>query len=387
MPTVADYMHGISIVEVDDSTRAVGSLSPSVIGLVGSASAADAGDWPVNTPVLVSSPSDAASLGAATAADTLQQSLTDIYAQGATPTIVVVRVEGATLADVATAAAGTALTRTGGIYELLRAGVAVGYTPRVLIAPALGSNTLVSDSLRYVADNLGGIFYVDPDDAVTDDVTKAMAFADAIASERGAVTWPSVLNDDDTTRPLSPLAAGLRALVDNDPGWWVSESNRVLRGVKRMNIPLAFSLGQQDEIDDINEKGISTAVAIQGQWRLWGVRSASFAASDRVTPFLIVRRVIDNVALSLQRGLLWAIDQGITQNLANSIVDAGNAYLRTVRDLGAILSGECWIDEQLATEIKQGRLYLDVKITPTYPLEHLTIRIRISDDGLVEVFG
>lgn len=387
MPTLADYMHGIEIQEVDDSTPAIGALSPSVIGLVGVASAADVAVFPENTPVLLRTPGQAVDLGDAAAGDTLQAALADIYAQGATPKVVVVRVSGATAAEQATAAAGNATTQQGGVYELLNAGTAVGEIPRILLAPGLGFDTTVSDALRIVADSLGGIFYVDPDDSVTTNATLAMAFADAIASERGQVTWPSILNDDDTTRPLSPTVAGLRALVDNDPGWWVASSNQAARGIRRMNIPLAFSLGKQDVIDDLNEKGVTTAVAVQGQYRMWGVRSASFALPDRVTPFLIVRRVLDNVALSMQRGLLWAVDQGITQNLAKTLVDASNAFLRSLRDLGAILKGEAWIDEQLVTEVKQGKLYLDVKITPAYPLEHLTIRIRVSDDGLIEIFG
>jgi len=387
MPTVADYMHGISVQEVDDSTPAIGALSPSVIGICGTASGADPALFPEGVPVLVRTPGEAAGLGTEAAGDTLQSAFAAIYAQGATPQIVVVRVSGATHADALTALKGDAVTQTGGIWELAGAAVSVGVQPRVFIAPDFSYDSEVITAMNILAENAAGIFYCDPDDAVTDTATKAMAFADAVASERGQVTWPHVKNDDDTLRPLSPVAAGVRALVDNSPGWWAAASNHAIRGVKRMNISLAFSLGKQDVVDDLNEKGVTTAVAIQGQYRLWGVRSASFALVDRLTPFLIVRRVVDNIGVSLQRGLLWAVDQGITLNLANTIVDASNAFLRSMRDLGAIVKGEAWIDEQLVTEIKQGKLYLDVKITPAYPLEHLTIRVRISDEGLIEIFG
>jgi len=388
MPTIADYLHGVEVKIVDDSTPAIGALSPSTIGIVGAAQNADTDLFPLNTPALIRSPAAAAALGTAIAGDTLQQAIEDIYAQGATPPIVVVRVDpGADLAAFAAACAGDGVTKTGGVYELARAGVAVGFTPRILIAPIASFDAAVITALDNVAADLGGIFYCDPDDTVTTNATLAMAFADAVASERGQVTWPYVKVDDTTKKPLSPFAAGVRALVDVERGWWASASNNSLRGITAMTIPLAFALGKQDEVDDLNEKGVSTAVAIQGAYRYWGSRSASFAVPDRLTPFLVVQRVVDNIGLSLQRGLLWAVDQGITVNLGNALVDGANAFLRQMRDLGAIVKGEAWIDEQLVTEIKEGKLYLDVKITPAYPLEHLIIRMRITDEGLVEIFG
>ena len=51
MPT--DYHHGVRVVEVNDGTRPVRIISTAVIGLVATASDADATYFPLDTPVEV----------------------------------------------------------------------------------------------------------------------------------------------------------------------------------------------------------------------------------------------------------------------------------------------------------------------------------------------
>ncbi|EKT4448529.1 phage tail protein, partial [Stenotrophomonas maltophilia] len=100
---MAEFLHGVQVVNIDGGSRSIAVASTSVIGIVGTAPRADKIAFPYNTPVLVTSRSQAAKLlaGTATEADdgTLPGQLDAIFDQS-NAVVVVVRVEkGATEND------------------------------------------------------------------------------------------------------------------------------------------------------------------------------------------------------------------------------------------------------------------------------------------------
>jgi phage tail sheath protein FI len=66
-----------------------------------------------------------------------------------------------------------------------------------------------------------------------------------------------------------------------------------------------------------------------------------------------------------------------------------NAYLRTLKALGAILGGECWPDPDLNTpaNVALGKVYLNFDFTPPYPAEHITFRSHLVNTYISEVFA
>ncbi len=48
-----DYHHGVRVVEVNDGTRTISTVSTAIVGIVCTADDADAATFPLNTPVLV----------------------------------------------------------------------------------------------------------------------------------------------------------------------------------------------------------------------------------------------------------------------------------------------------------------------------------------------
>ena len=66
----------------------------------------------------------------------------------------------------------------------------------------------------------------------------------------------------------------------------------------------------------------------------------------------------------------------------------GNAYLRHLTTIGAILGGKCWADPELNTpdQISQGKVYFDFDFTPPFPAEHITFRSQMVNDYLTEIF-
>jgi phage tail sheath protein FI len=92
-----DFLHGAEVVEATDGVRPIRQARTSVIGIVGTAPGADADEFPLDTPVLVTGETQAAKLDITEDSDgggTLPEALDSIYDQ-AGALVVVVRVEQA----------------------------------------------------------------------------------------------------------------------------------------------------------------------------------------------------------------------------------------------------------------------------------------------------
>lgn len=126
------FLHGIETIENDSGGRPVQTVKSSIIGLIGTAPNADAGNWPLNTPVaIVGERGVPEGLGAA---GTLKDALDAIFDQSSA-TVVAVRVtEGENIAATIANIIGDRNLRTG-VHAFSRAGVDLGLKPRMFIAP------------------------------------------------------------------------------------------------------------------------------------------------------------------------------------------------------------------------------------------------------------
>lgn len=374
------FLHGIEVVEVDDGIRPINTVRSSIIGLIGSAPDADAAKFPLDTPVLVTGPRQAADLGDG---GTLRDAYDAIYAQGAA-VVVVIRVDDAT--DLTAAAVGDPVAYTG-VNAFLLSQSETGVAPRILCAPGLtgdrpgdAPNPVVTAALP-VAERLRAVVVADGPNTDTAD---ALTYAADWDSDRLYVVDPSVrVYDPDTaglvTRPASGYAAGAIAAQDNERGFWWSPSNRVLSGVSGAARPVAFALSETaSEHNLLNEAGVAAVVQFQG-WRLMGNRTQ---ATDPLWAFLSVRRTADLIYDSIEDALLWAMDRPATPQLVIDVRDTVQAYLDHLTAQGALLGGRCWFDPELnpVTALQSGQLTLDFDIEPPAPVERLTFRAHRNGD-------
>jgi phage tail sheath protein FI len=159
MPTT--FLHGVEVLQIDTGARPISTVRSSVIGLIGTAPDADASAFPLNTPVLVTRRGEMVGLGEE---GTLQPSLDLIYDQ-AGAVVVVVRIdegnnEAATIDNVV----GGINTTTGayeGVHAFLAAENAVGFSPRILIAPGF-THQRTSNGLLTIAVQTQGEGYTTP---------------------------------------------------------------------------------------------------------------------------------------------------------------------------------------------------------------------------------
>ncbi|MDQ7775154.1 MAG: phage tail sheath subtilisin-like domain-containing protein [Paracoccus aminovorans] len=384
------FLHGIETVEIDDGIRPIETVKSSVIGFVGTAPDAVAADFPLNTPVLVTGPRMAATLGIA---GTLLDAYNAAYAQGVN-TVIVVRVEaGANAAATLSAVAGVAANATG-VWALLNAANVLGLTPRIPAAPGFTSSAAadpanpVTQALISVANRLRAVAIADgPNTTEADAKTDRAKYG----SNRLYIVDPAVRVWDATTsayvtRPASGFVAGALSAVDAEKGFWWSPSNRVLQGVAATARPIGWAISDPDtEANRLNEDEIATIIRKDG-FRLWGNRSAG-EATDTQWAFLPVRRTADMIYESIEGALLWAMDRPFSAQLLLDIKDSVQSYLDELTNRRAILGGAVWIDPELNTEatLKAGKLYLNFDIEPPAPLEHLTLQAHRNGDYYEEL--
>lgn len=127
-----DYHHGVRVVEVNEGTRSITTVSTAIVGMVCTGDDADAKMFPLNKPVLITDVLTAS--GKAGESGTLARSL-DAIADQAKPVTVVVRVpQGETEEETTTNIIGavTAEGKKTGMKALLSAQSQLGVKPRIL---------------------------------------------------------------------------------------------------------------------------------------------------------------------------------------------------------------------------------------------------------------
>lgn len=200
--------------------------------------------------------------------------------------------------------------------------------------------------------------------------------------------WVKVVDADGNiaSRPGSARVAGIICRVDAERGFWHSPSNQPVNGIVGTTRPVDFVLGDPDSRANLlNEAKVATIIHQNG-YRLWGNRTLS---SDPKFAFLSVRRTADMINDSILRAHLWAVDRNITKTYLEDVVEGVNDYLRTLKNLGAIIDGKCWADPAAnpPSEIAAGRVVFDFDFTPPGPAERITFRSRLVNDYLTELFA
>jgi len=379
-----DYHHGVRVLELNDGTRPIRTVSSSVIGMVCTASDADATKFPLNTPVLLTNVQ--AGLDKAGTQGTLARSLQAIADQ-TNPATVVVRVEQkANVAEQTSAIIGGSVNgKYTGMKALLAAEAQLGVKPRILGIPGLDTSA-VSVALIALAQKLRGFAYISANGCQTKE--EAQAYRQTFGAREAMVIWPDFLGFDTATKTTSTFdatarALGLRAKIDNETGWQKTLSNVAVNGVTGISKDVYWQLQDPDtDAGYLNQNDITTLIQRDG-FRFWGSRTCT---ADPLFAFENYTRTAQILADTMAEGHMWAADLPLTTGLARDITEGINAKMREMTQGNYLLGGECWLDPVINTKevIKSGKFYIDYDYTPVPPLENLVLRQRITDRYLVD---
>ena len=368
---MSNFLHGVQVQEITGGPRPIKTLSSSVIGLVGTGTAH--ADFPLNTPVLVTSPTGVSTKLGATSY--LGKAIEAIYKQtGAV--VVVVRVTA--MADVA----GSASLLTG-VHALRKAQAELNVTPRLIVAEGAYATTTIDD-VKVVASALRAVAIAGLVSSVLaiDIASEASAWVTQNGNDRIYGIWPAVNGGEDP----APYVAGVMARIDNERGFWWSPSNNEVLGVEKIDKAVDFVLGDTSSLANVLNLGNVATFIRSGGFRLWGNQTGS---TDVKYQFVNVRRTADLIFDSLQRAHLWAVDRLISKTYIEDVTEGVNAYLASLKNQGAILGGKCWADPDLNTpaNIQLGKVYFNFDFTPPYPAEHITFRGELTNEYLTEILN
>jgi phage tail sheath protein FI len=275
----------------------------------------------------------------------------------------------------------------------------LGFFPKLFIAPGFSTLNPVTAELTVAASQVGGVAYIDaPIGATVQHVLAGRGPAGDInfntSSDRVRLCYPHVrvydaASNGERLQPLSIRAAGLRAKIDNDHGYWWSSSNQPLLGVIGLERPLTARIDDpHSEVNLLNENGITTVFNAYGTGlRLWGNRTAAWPSVTHMRNFENVRRTKDVIDESIRYSALQFVDQPITTALITSLTESVNLFLRKLIGDGALVGGECWYDpaRNPSTELEQGHALFNYKLTVPLPFERGTFETEITGDYLVNL--
>lgn len=379
------FHHGVRVLEINEGTRPIRTVSTAVIGMTCTAADADPTVFPLNRPVLLTDV--LAASGKAGDLGTLAHSL-DAIADQTKPVTVVVRVEeGATEAETTSNVIG-GVSSSGqylGMKALLAAQSQLGVKPRILGAPGL-DNQAVTSELTSIAAKLRAFAYANAWECET--VSDAIAYRENFGARELMLLWPDFVAWDTVANAAAPAAAvaralGLRAKLDQEIGWHKTLSNIPVAGVTGISKDVYWDL--QDPATDaglLNANEVTTLIRRDG-FRFWGSRTCS---SDPLFAFENYTRTAQVLADTIAEAHMWANDLPMHPSLVRDIIEGINAKFRDLKGLGLIVDGEAWYDEAVNDKdtLKAGKLRIDYDYCPVPPLEDLTLRQRITDRYLVD---
>ncbi|MFB0974554.1 MAG: phage tail sheath protein [Tolumonas sp.] len=380
-----DYHHGVRVIEINEGTRTIRTVSTAVIGIICTADDADVTTFPLNTPVLVTNVNTA--IGKAGTNGTLAKTL-DAIADQASPVIVVVRVAtGETEAQTVSNIIGTTTPdgKYTGMKALLSAQSTLSVKPRILAVPGLDSLPVATE-LVAIAQKLRAFAYVSAYGCETKEA--ATTYRDNFGQREIMVIWPDFVSWDtaanaNVTAAATARAIGLRAKLDEEVGWHKTLSNVTVNGVSGITKDVYWDLQlPSTDAGYLNENEVTTLIQQSG-FRFWGSRTCS---DDPLFCFENYTRTAQVLADTIAEAHMWAVDKPITPTLVRDIVEGVNAKFRELKALGYIVDGNAWYNTELNSEttLKSGKLYIDYDYTPVPPLENLLFQQRITDTYLAD---
>lgn len=293
----------------------------------------------------------------------------------------------------------------------------MGFFPKVLIAPGYSQNTDVASALDAMAHQIRAIALVDSAPsipaatAISNRSTAAQAFN--TSSKRTVLCYPQESFYDSglvptgvalsaggapvtqafnqtAVGPYSQWVAGAIAQKDLQNGYWWSPSNTQVGAILGPDVPLyASPVDPNSDVNNLNAAGILTVFNAFGTGlRVWGNRSAAYPSSTAPDNFISVRRTMDVIEESVELAMLQFIDQPISNALITAILASVNAFLRSLIQRGALVSGSASFDpaQNPPAQIAAGQLVFSLDVMPPPPAERITFQTFI-DVSLLQQLG
>lgn len=231
-----------------------------------------------------------------------------------------------------------------------------------------------------------------------DTIQKAYTWArqKGYGSERSKVYWPQGIDNTGRVFHLSTLGMVelMRADFSHDSVPMETCGNKDISIIRQYFGPNSKNRGfDQQQANELTQRGISTAVFWGGRWVLWGNHTAGYeygADGDPRAIFDVNIRMLLHIVNSFQREWGITIDEPMTLQLRDRIINREQEKLDGLVAMGALL-GEPRIlfleSNNSTTDLMNGDFRWDIAATPTPPFKSGTVYVSYTDAGFAAYFA
>jgi len=231
-----------------------------------------------------------------------------------------------------------------------------------------------------------------------DTIDKALEWQtnNSYTSEFSKVYWPQVKDNNGRTFHLSCVATATMMKVDfsNNLIPFESPSNKPIMAVSQYFGENSPNRGlDQQTMNRLNEKGITTAVFWGGRWVLWGPHTAVFSfesGNDIRANYDVNIRMLFYITNNFQLEHGTRIDTPMSQQLIESIINIEQAKLDSLVSVGALIGDPTvkFLEAQNPrSDLVNGDFVWDIAVTATPPFKSGTVRVVYTDEGFAGFFG
>ena len=384
--STASRFHGVTVTLVDTGARTIALPSTSIIGLCDTFTPGIKATAKPNDLVLLTSEREAVAAFGEDSAITRAAKAVFLKAKAVIVACGVAKLEDEALQTSAIIGGVLASGQRTGLQALLDGKSRFNAQPRLLIAPKHSATQAVATAMDALAGKLRAIAIVDGPNTTDEAV---LAYAQEFGSKRIYMVDPGVQQWDTITSktidaPASAFTAGLFAWTDTEYGFWASPSNKEFVGITGTTRPIEFLDGDETcRANLLNNANITTIIR-DGGYRLWGNRTLS---ADSKWSFVTRVRTLDIVMDAILAGHKWAVDRSITKTYVKDVTDGLEAFMRDLKNQGAVINFEVFADTELntASQLEEGKVYWNIRFTDVPPAENPIFRVEVTNQWLTEV--
>jgi len=382
------FFHGVTTTSVDTGARTISLPSSSIIGLCDTFTPGLVGGGTAKAGELKLITTEREAIAAFGAGAAITKACQAIYtkAKAVIVAIGVPKMDDPALQTSAIIGGVLVSGQRTGLQALLDGKSLFNAQPRLLIAPGHSATQAIATAMDGLAQKLRAIAIIDGP-CTTDEA--AMAYADNFGSRNLFMVDPGVqFWDTDTSKtvdaPGSAWTAGLFAWTDATYGFWASPSNKEFTGITGTTRAVEYLDGDETcRANLLNNANITTIIRDDG-YRLWGNRTLS---SDPKWAFVTRVRTLFILMDAVQAGHKWAVDRSITKTYVKDVTDGLEAFMRDLKNQGAVINFEVFADEELntATQIEQGKVFWRIRFTDVPPAENPNFLFEVTNQWMTEV--
>jgi phage tail sheath protein FI len=382
------FFHGVTTTSVDTGARTISLPSSSIIGLCDTFTPGLLGGGTAKAGELKLITTEREAIAAFGANSAITRACQAIYtkAKAVIVAIGVPKMDDPALQTSAIIGGVLVSGQRTGLQALLDGKSLFNAQPRLLISPGHSATQAVATAMDALAQKLRAIGIIDGP-CTTDEA--AMAYAKNFGSRNLFMVDPGVqFWDTDESKtvdsPGSAWAAGLFAWTDATYGFWASPSNKEFTGITGTTRAVEYLDGDATcRANLLNNANIATIIRDDG-YRLWGNRTLS---SDPKWAFVTRVRTLFMIMDAVQAGHKWAVDRSITKTYVKDVTDGLEAFMRDLKNQGALINFEVFADEELntASQIEQGKVYWRIRFTDVPPAENPNFLFEVTNEWMTEV--